>query len=560
MISLRQPSLPIVVAVAIAIAYCAFSSADTRAADPSFEVEKISGILFAEDDGVKLLLDLHVPKGVENPPLVLFIHGGSWSGGSRKGIKLPWVAEHGYAIASIDYRLSQQSLFPAQIFDCKGALRWLRAHEKEYGYDASRVVVSGSSAGGHLAVLMATSGDVSELEGDTGGNHEQSSRVQGVIDYYGPSDFVERSKNQPSKTDDPEGGVYRLIGGPVKENLEAARRASPSTYISKDDPPLLILHGDKDKTVFLDQSQHLEKLYTDAGLDAHLHVVEGAGHGWKSASESEKELVLDFLRKHLKQAAPKGEPTNADEAAAQEAAKAKAQAAAELEKNYLAHVATLPADEQAWEKILQGQLGSFYLPIHQRQKIAGESNAWDFVRDDPALPRVLLIGDSVSRGYTQAVRKNLAGKANVHRAPANCGPTSSGVKNIEVWLGDPEKKWDVIHFNFGIHDRNTPLPDYRARLDQLIERMQQTGAKLIWASTTPIPDSSDGKQTAASIMQRNATAAELAEKHDLKIDDLFTAVTPHLAEYQNPDDVHFNTAGYDFLGSEVAKSIAAALK
>ena len=136
--------------------------------------------------------------------------------------------------------------------------------------------------------------------------------------------------------------------------------------------------------------------------------------------------------------APKGEPTNAAEAAAQ-----KAKAAAEIDAKYQAWVATLPPDQQAWEKVLQDQLGGFYLPIHKREKIAGKSNAWDFVQDDPKLPRVLLIGDSVSRGYTQATRKVLAGKANVHRAPANCGPTASGIKNIEVWLGDG--KWDVIH-------------------------------------------------------------------------------------------------------------------
>ena len=143
------------------------------------------------------------------------------------------------------------------------------------------------------------------------------------------------------------------------------------------------------------------------------------------------------------------------------------------------------------------QLGSFYLPIHKKEKVAGRSNAWDFVVDDPKLPRVLLIGDSVSRGYTQAVRQALAGKASVHRAPANCGPTASGIKNIEVWLGDG--KWDLIHFNFGIHDRATPLADYTARLEQLITRMKQTGARLMWASTTPIHDSADGKYRAAAV-------------------------------------------------------------
>ncbi|MBM3890835.1 MAG: SGNH/GDSL hydrolase family protein [Verrucomicrobia bacterium] len=217
----------------------------------------------------------------------------------------------------------------------------------------------------------------------------------------------------------------------------------------------------------------------------------------------------------------------------------------------------MPPDQQAWERVLQKNLGGFYLPHHKREKVAGASNAWDFVQDDPQLPRVLLIGDSVSRGYTQAARKALAGKANVHRAPANCGPTASGIKNIEVWLGDG--KWDVIHFNFGIHDRAIPIADYTQRLEQLIARMKKTGAKLIWASTTPIPDDPAKKQTAASIVERNQVAAELIKKHGVAMDDLFAAITPHLATMQNPNDVHFNAKGYDFLGETVAKAIEARL-
>lgn len=245
---------------------------------------------------------------------------------------------------------------------------------------------------------------------------------------------------------------------------------------------------------------------------------------------------------------PKGEPTNAAEAAAQ-----KAKADAEIDAKYQALVAELPPDQQAWERVLQDQLGGFYLPLHKKEKIAGRSSAWDFVQDDPRLPRVLLIGDSVSRGYTQAVRKALAGKVNVHRAPANCGPTASGIKNIDVWLGDG--KWDLIHFNFGIHDRNTPIPDYRQRMEQLIERMRKTGAKLMWASTTPCPDTKDGKYKSAPIPERNLAAAGVMNKHGIAIDDLFAAITPHLATMQNPDDVHFNARGYDFLGETVAKAI-----
>ncbi|OHE77646.1 MAG: G-D-S-L family lipolytic protein [Verrucomicrobia bacterium GWF2_62_7] len=174
------------------------------------------------------------------------------------------------------------------------------------------------------------------------------------------------------------------------------------------------------------------------------------------------------------------------------------------------------------------------------------------------MPRVLLIGDSVSRGYTQATRKALAGKANVHRAPANCGPTATGIKKMDVWLGDG--KWDVIHFNFGIHDRATPIADYTQRLEQLIERMKKTGARLIWASTTPIPDDPAHKQTAASIVERNAAAAELMKKHGVAINDLFGFITPHLAKVQPPKDVHFNGEGYDLLGKQVAAAIEGALK
>jgi len=241
-----------------------------------------------------------------------------------------------------------------------------------------------------------------------------------------------------------------------------------------------------------------------------------------------------------------------------QAAPSKDVTAVELEEKYQAWVAGLTPDQQAWERVLQENLGSFYLPIHKREKVAGKSNAWDYVKDDPKLPRVLLIGDSVSRGYTQAVRTALAGRANVHRAPANCGPTATGIQKIDVWLGDG--KWDVIHFNFGIHDRATPLADYSQRLEKLVERLQQTGATLVWATTTPIPDVADKKYSAASIVDRNAVAAEIMRKRQVLTDDLFTAITPRLADLQNPDDVHFNSQGYDFLGQQVAASLESALK
>lgn len=252
-------------------------------------------IEFAKPEGVSLLLDLHLPKDVENAPLVVHIHGGGWVGGDRKNCSSTWLTQHGYAVASIEYRMSSESLFPAQIHDCKGAIRWLRAHAKEYSVDASTIVVIGTSAGGHLVAMLGTSGGVNSLEGLTGGNLSQSSHVQGVIDYYGPSDFVLRSKFQPTKTDDPNGSVHKLIGGPVADNMEKAAFASPVTYLTKEDPPMLIFHGDADKVVYLRQSEHLNKLAQKLDVPSKLVIKKGAGHGWKR-DEEESQTILNFLK------------------------------------------------------------------------------------------------------------------------------------------------------------------------------------------------------------------------------------------------------------------------
>lgn len=249
------------------------------------------------------------------------------------------------------------------------------------------------------------------------------------------------------------------------------------------------------------------------------------------------------------------EPTNAAEAAAKKAAEDQA-----VDEKYQAWKATLPADQQAWETVLEQNLGNgFYLPLHKKDKVAGRSNAWDFVADDPKLPRVLLIGDSVSRGYTLDARKALAGKANVHRAPENCGPTANGVKKLEVWLGDG--KWQVIHFNFGIHDRKTPAAEYEERLEAIVARLKQTGAKLIWATTTPVPaDTKDGPEIVTQLAEKNAIALRVMQKHGVAIDDLHAFLLPQLEGIANPQDVHFNAKGYALMGEQVARSIEQALR
>lgn len=250
----------------------------------------------------------------------------------------------------------------------------------------------------------------------------------------------------------------------------------------------------------------------------------------------------------------KTEPTNAKEAATK-----KAKQAADVNQKFADWKATLSPEQQSWETVLEENLGTFYLPIYKKQKLAGRVTAWDYVADDPKLPRVLLIGDSVSRGYTLAARKALAGKANVHRAPANCGPTATALKKLNVWLG--KGNWDVIHFNFGIHDRRTLPADYESRLETIVERLKETGAKLIWASSTPIPsDWKEGPEMKTALEEKNVIAARVMKIHGVEIDDLFSYITPHLSETQNPKDVHFNGKGYDLLGKQVAKQIAVTLK
>ncbi len=243
-------------------------------------------------------LDLYVPENANGPlPLIIWVHGGAWLAGSKDGAgpALPYVGK-GYAVASINYRLSQHAKFPAQIEDCKTAIRWLRANANTYNLDKTHIGVWGASAGGHLVALLGTSGDVKELEGPDGPTDE-SSRVQAVVDWFGPTDFTAMggSHDQPSSPE------AQLLGGAVQSNKEKAARANPITYITKDDPPFLILHGDNDTTVPINQSELLAEELKKAGVDVAFQPVKGAGHGGRQFSSDEnRKLVEAFFAKHLK--------------------------------------------------------------------------------------------------------------------------------------------------------------------------------------------------------------------------------------------------------------------
>lgn len=215
-------------------------------------------------------------------------------------------------------------------------------------------------------------------------------------------------------------------------------------------------------------------------------------------------------------------------------------------------------EELAWERVLEQNLGDYYLPRYKAEMLTGKSSPWDFVKDDPTLPRVLLIGDSISCGYTRAVRRLLAGKANVHRAPANCGSTGMGLKSLSVWLGDG--RWDLIHFNFGIWDRSTASNVYAANLEQIVTQLEKTRAKLIWARTTP-PASADNAEeySPAQCEMLNSISDEIIKKHAIAVDDLCTLVQPRLSELQITNNVHFKADGYEVLGKKVAEQIQKSL-
>ncbi len=200
--------------------------------------------------------------------------------------------------------------------------------------------------------------------------------------------------------------------------------------------------------------------------------------------------------------------------------------------------------------------------------ISSEKNpAFAEIQDNPTLPRVLLIGDSISIGYTVPVRENLKRIANVHRIPENGGPTIRGLEKIDQWLG--EKKWDVIHFNWGLHDvkymedgeHQVPIQEYKKNLEQLVKRLKKTKAKLIWCSTTPIPE---GKlsplRKPGDEVQYNEAAEQIMKKHDIMINDLYSFALSRLDKIQRKANVHFTPEGSEILGKRVAEIIKKVLE
>ncbi|MEW6238699.1 MAG: alpha/beta hydrolase [Candidatus Omnitrophota bacterium] len=262
-------------------------------------VEIARDIVYATAEGKNLSMDIAYPKEKsEKPrPVVVWIHGGAWRAGDKSHNAALPLTQSGYFTASIDYRLSQEAIWPAQINDCKTAIRFLRAHAEQYGIDPNKIGVWGSSAGGHLAAMLGTSGDVKELEG--GGDWaDRSSRVQAVVDFFGPTNFLKMLDFPSSmKHDAPDSPESLLIGGPVRDNPDRVRSVDPISYVSADDPPFLIVHGNKDPLVPYNQSELLYEALKKAGVDAQMILVKDGGHGgWNDQTLPTQKEILQSVR------------------------------------------------------------------------------------------------------------------------------------------------------------------------------------------------------------------------------------------------------------------------
>jgi len=265
-------------------------------------VEVIRDQVYANVDGFELAFDLYLPKGVDDPPLLVSLHPGGWINGSREIVQSVRPVNAGYALASISFRRAGEAPYPAMIHDVKGAIRYLRANADRLGVDASRIGVIGVSSGAHLATLVGTTNGSAAHEGNVGGNTDVSSSVQAIVSFFGASNLTTIiNQSTPHGLTVRVPGLTALLGGPLEEHEALAREASTVFQVDAGDPPLLWLHGDQDPQMPINQGHELVGAYEDAGLDVTFEVVHGAGHGGPQFSDDKRTaVVLEFLDRTLR--------------------------------------------------------------------------------------------------------------------------------------------------------------------------------------------------------------------------------------------------------------------
>jgi acetyl esterase/lipase len=296
-------------AMAVTIVAATVASAGAAAQAPAgrsvrSEASRVAGsqkdVVYATVDGKPLALDIHLPAGSAAPPLVVWVHGGAWRTGDKDEVPHP-ILEKGFAIASVNYRLSGDARFPAAVHDIKAAIRFLRANAARYGFRADRIAIGGSSAGAHLAALVGVTNGHKELEGTVGDHLTQSSSVQAILDYYGASDLttiLEQSTPYGLNVRVP--ALEQWLGAGPEKAKALAELASPVLHVDRSDPPLFLLHGDRDPQMPINQAHQLEGAYKALGLDVALDVVHGAAHGGAAFyAPAHLDRAVAFLRRTI---------------------------------------------------------------------------------------------------------------------------------------------------------------------------------------------------------------------------------------------------------------------
>lgn len=258
---------------------------------------------YARVDEQPLLLDLYLAPVAETPhPLIVWVHGGAWRAGSKSDVPIQALVERGFSIASVDYRLSPVARFPAQVHDIKAAIRYLRANAEKHHFDPQRFVIAGSSAGGHLAALVGVSNGHKELEGQVGDHLAVSSDVQAIVSFFGASNLETiLSQSTPHGLSVRVPALQLLLGGQPTEQPELAQLASPITHVDDRDPPLLLIHGDQDPQMPINQSHELDGAYQRVKRTCQFEVIHGGAHGGPPFFDLARlEIVEQFLRQSLR--------------------------------------------------------------------------------------------------------------------------------------------------------------------------------------------------------------------------------------------------------------------
>lgn len=256
----------------------------------------IKNIAYAEADNKKLMLDIYMPSAAKDPYLIVWVHGGAWHSGSKESPPVGMLQE-GYALASVNYRLSTEAIFPACIHDIKAAIRFLRGNAKKYGYRSDKIIIWGSSAGGHLAALVGTTNNNKYYEGNLGTYPNESSSVQAVMDFYGPTDMLTiLNQSTPLGISVRAPALALLFGKPVDQAADLVRKASPVYQVDSTATPILIVHGDQDPQVPVNQSLELMAAYKKEALPVQLEIIPGAGHG---GDAFEKKEIIDKMKEFL---------------------------------------------------------------------------------------------------------------------------------------------------------------------------------------------------------------------------------------------------------------------